>query len=591
MPRYGNGPLPVDCAQGWGALLGKYGALALRWGMGIPVRGLAHTLVLTGAVRAAEMSAALGEVGDGPELTRFLVDQHLATDVQIAQAIAVHTGNRFVDIAGAQLDPTVIALVPGALCRRYQLLPLERDGGRLIVAVLDPTDIIALDDVASLTDLLVQPVVVSGEALAQAFERYLRSDEELNDLSAALEENVTEQSTIFTEDIEDSDSAAPVVRFVNLLISQAVSDRASDIHIEPGEHQLTVRYRIDGVLHEMQKADRGIQDGVISRLKIMSAIDIAERRRPQDGRLSIHHEGRQIDLRVATLPTVWGEKIVMRILDTSGQAMSMGDLQLAPANLQRFKKVIQRPHGMVLVTGPTGSGKSTTLYTALREVANPRINVITVEDPVEYRIPGVNQVQVNPRAGLTFATALRSILRSDPDVVLVGEIRDEETAIISIEAALTGHLVLSTLHTNDAPSALTRLTEIGAEPFLVATALSSIVAQRLARRLCTRCRESYRETHEVLRSLGFPHDPEDLPTIYRATGCTACSGTGYRGRIALHEVMDVTEEIEQLVVTRATGGEMRALAIAQGMTPLREDGWSKVAQGLTTIEEVLRVSL
>ncbi|MFH8252501.1 GspE/PulE family protein [Microbacterium sp. B2969] len=555
------------------------------------MRGLAQTLVLTGAVRAAEMSAALAEVGDGPELTQHLVSAHLATEAQIAEAIALNTGHRYVELANLPLDPNVIAVVPGNLCRKYQLIPIDRRGDRLTVGVLDPTDILALDDVASVTDLFVEPVVVARDALAQMFERFLRSDEELSELSIAIEENSEAQAQIFTESIEDQDADAPVVRFVNLLIAQAINDRASDIHVEPGEFQLTVRFRIDGVLHEMQKADRAIQDGIISRLKIMSSIDIAEKRRPQDGRLSINHEGRSVDLRVATLPTVWGEKIVMRILDNTGQVMTMRDLLFSGVNESRFRDAITRPHGMILATGPTGSGKSTTLYTALRAVANPRINVITVEDPVEYRIPGINQVQVNARAGLTFQSALRSILRSDPDVVLVGEIRDFETANISIEAALTGHLVLSTLHTNDAPSALTRLTEIGCEPFLVATALSAVVAQRLARRLCMRCREAISEPTEVLTSLGFPHDPADVPQLYKALGCTSCSNTGYRGRVALHEVMSVTEELEQLVVTRATGTEIRQVALEQGMVSLREDGWSKVALGLTTIEEVLRVSV
>ncbi|WP_345802280.1 ATPase, T2SS/T4P/T4SS family [Microbacterium sp. AZCO] len=555
------------------------------------MRGLAQTLVLTGAVRAAEMSAALAEVGDGPELTQHLVNAHLATEAQIAEAVALNTGHRYIELANLPLDPNVVALVPGNLCRKYQLIPLDRRGDRLTVGVLDPTDILALDDVASVTDLFVEPVVVARDALLQMFERFLRSDEELSELSMAIEENSEAQAQIFTESIEDQDADAPVVRFVNLLIAQAINDRASDIHVEPGEFQLTVRFRIDGVLHEMQKADRAIQDGIISRLKIMSSIDIAEKRRPQDGRLSINHEGRPVDLRVATLPTVWGEKIVMRILDNTGQVMTMRDLLFSGVNESRFRDAITRPHGMILATGPTGSGKSTTLYTALRAVANPRINVITVEDPVEYRIPGINQVQVNQRAGLTFQSALRSILRSDPDVVLVGEIRDFETANISIEAALTGHLVLSTLHTNDAPSALTRLTEIGCEPFLVATALSAVVAQRLARRLCMRCREPMTETSDVLTSLGFPHDPADVPQLYEAVGCNSCSNTGYRGRVALHEVMSLTEELEQLVVTRATGTEIRQVALEQGMVSLREDGWSKVALGLTTIEEVLRVSL
>lgn len=556
------------------------------------MRGLAQTLVLTGAVRAREMSAALEEVGDTDQLPLYLVAQRVVTPAQLAEAIALHTGHRYVDLSNMPLDPSIVGLVPGNLCRKFQLIPIERRGDRLTVGVLDPTDIVALDDVASVTDLFVEPVVVAEDALANMFERFLRSDEELSELSMAIEENSAETApTSFTENLEEQDADAPVVRFVNLLISQAINDRASDIHVEPGEHQLTVRLRIDGVLHEMQKADRAIQDGIISRLKIMSSIDIAERRRPQDGRLSVHHEGRQVDLRVATLPTVWGEKVVMRILDNTGQSMRMRDLLFSATNEERFRTAITRPHGMILATGPTGSGKSTTLYTALRAVANSKINVITVEDPVEYRIAGINQVQVNNRAGLTFSNALRSILRSDPDVVLVGEIRDFETANISIEAALTGHLVLSTLHTNDAPSALTRLSEIGCEPFLVATALSAVVAQRLSRRLCMKCREPLVETSDVLTALGFPHDPYDLPQLYKAVGCSSCSGTGYRGRVALHEVMTLSEEIESLVVTRATGSEIRQVALEQGMVSLRDDGWSKVAQGLTTIEEVLRVSI
>ena len=554
------------------------------------MRGLAQTLVLTGAVRAAEMSAAIAEVGEGPELERLLVSSKMVSETQVAQAIALHTGHRYVDLSSMPLDPSVIGLVPGNLCRRFQLIPIDRRGDRLTVGILDPTDIVALDDVASVTDLFVEPVVVAQDALAQMFERFLRSDEELSELSSTIEESAESNAASMTETLEEQDNDAPIVRFVNLLIAQAINDRASDIHVEPGERQLIVRFRIDGVLHEMQKADRAIQDGIISRLKIMSSIDIAEKRKPQDGRLSVTHEGRSVDLRVATLPTVWGEKIVMRILDNTGQVMTMRDLLFSPTNEQRFREAISKPHGMILATGPTGSGKSTSLYTALRAIANPRINVITVEDPVEYRIGGINQVQVNNRAGLTFATALRSILRSDPDVVLVGEIRDFETANISIEASLTGHLVLSTLHTNDAPSALTRLSELGCEPFLVATGVTAVIAQRLARRLCMKCREGVVEPTEVLSALGFAHDPFDLPQIFKAVGCAACSNTGYRGRVALHEIMTMSDEIETLVVTRATGNEIRSTALAQGMVSLRDDGWSKVSQGLTTIEEVLRVS-
>lgn len=556
------------------------------------MRGLAQTLVRIGVVDAHDMSDVVARAGDGPELRHELVTARLATETQIAEAIAEQSGRPFVDLATAELDPDIIALVPAALCRRYQVIPIARGRRQLTIGMLDPSDLIALDDLATATDLNIVPVVVAADALAATFSRFLRSDEELSDLSEQIGESAAiDAGPASTESLEDQSGDAPIVRFVNLLITQAISDRASDIHIEPGERHLAVRYRIDGVLHEMQRADRAIQDGVISRLKIMANVDIAERRRPQDGRLSVRHEDRQVDLRVATLPTVWGEKIVMRILDNSGTALEMSQLQFSAINEKRFQHAITRPHGMVLVTGPTGSGKSTTLYTALRTVASSQINVITVEDPVEYRIEGISQVQVNQRAGLTFQAALRSILRSDPDVVLVGEIRDTETARISIEAALTGHLVLSTLHTNDAPSALTRLVEIGCEPFLVGTALSAVVAQRLARRLCMNCRAPYVEDVEALRSVGFPHDPADLPQLYRAVGCSACSGTGYRGRVALHEVMTLSEGMEQLVVAGATGTEMRQLAIAEGMVALRDDGFSKVAQGITTVDEIMRVAI
>ncbi|WP_448257606.1 GspE/PulE family protein [Microbacterium aurum] len=555
------------------------------------MKGLAESLVRSGAVRAEDMWDAVAEYGDGPDLRHKLVSARIATETQIAETIAEQTGYPYVDLAALTLSAETIGAVPAALCRRYHVIPVERGRRSLTIGMLDPTDLIAIDDITTATELNIRPAVVAADALAAAFGRFLRSDEELSDLSEQIGEIAAADGVPGTESIEESIDDAPIVRFVNLLISQAINDRASDIHIEPGERNLLVRYRIDGVLHEMQRADRAIQDGVISRLKIMAAVDIAERRKPQDGRLSVHHDGRQIDLRLATLPTVWGEKIVMRILDSSAQSLTMSDLRFSIRNEQRFRGAITRPHGMVLVTGPTGSGKSTTLYTALNTVANPRINVITVEDPVEYRMAGINQVQVNARAGMTFQAALRSILRSDPDVVLVGEIRDQETATISIEAALTGHLVLSTLHTNDAPSALTRLVEIGCEPYLVGTALSAVVAQRLARRLCVKCREAYTESREVLTSVKFPHNPLDPPVLYRAVGCSACSGTGYRGRVALHEVMEVTEKLEQLVVGHSTGTELRQVALDEGMVTLREDGFSKVAEGITTIEEVLRVSL
>lgn len=497
-------------------------------------------------------------------------------------------GTEVVDLTEVAIPTRVIGLVPASLCRRHQVLPLETDEERILLAMVDPRDIVAIDDVASVTGLQVVTVAATPEGMAYALNRFLRSDDELDALQSELLVGA-EEVEVGTSEVEDD---TPIIRFVNLLIAQAIADRASDIHIEPGAREVRVRYRIDGVLHEMQVADGAIKHGIVSRIKIMSDIDIAERRKPQDSRLTVLHGGRAVDVRVATLPTVWGEKVVMRILDHSASEMGLDDLAMSEINIDRFTRAIARPHGMVLVTGPTGSGKSTTLYTAVSHVSSPAINVITVEDPVELRLEGISQVQINPRAGLTFASALRSILRADPDVVLVGEIRDHETAGISVEASLTGHLVLSTMHTNDAPSAMTRLTEIGVEPFLVGTAVTCVVAQRLARRLCQRCKEPYTEDLSLARSVGLPGADTATtgPQLFRAAGCSYCANTGYRGRIALHEIMPVSEEIEHLVVERRPASEIRAVAVREGMVPLRDDGLGKVLSGLTTIEEVLRVS-
>jgi type IV pilus assembly protein PilB len=450
----------------------------------------------------------------------------------------------------------------------------------------DPANVFAIDDIRSLTGMECKPVVATKADVVNAINRVHRMDADMDELTMSLDVDEEDDLSSVKEIVED----APIVKFVNLLITQAIQDRASDIHIEPTERDLRVRFRIDGVLHEIMKSPKTIQAGVISRLKIMSDINIAERRIPQDGRLSVQANGKKIDLRVATLPTVWGEKIVMRILDNSTAMMRLTDLGFSDNNYTRFETSFVKPYGMILVTGPTGSGKSTTLYATLNIVSTPEKNVITVEDPVEYRIPGINQVQVNVKAGLTFAAALRSILRSDPDVVLIGEIRDHETAQIAVEAALTGHLVLSTLHTNDAPSAITRLTEMGIEPFLVGSALDCVLAQRLARRLCSKCKEPYLPSEKEMTASNFPWLPgEPVPELYRPVGCPTCAKTGYKGRLALHEVMKVGEEIERLAVDRASSTEIAAVATRDGMASLRDDGWHKVIAGVTSIEEILRV--
>jgi type IV pilus assembly protein PilB len=552
---------------------------------------LTEILILRGIVPIEKLDTISGEREKDEQAILDLLDQGVLTQAQLASARAAQAGLPYVELLEYPVDRAAVALVPAAMCRRHEVLPIGIAGDYLMVAMVDPGDVFAIDDVRAASRMQVRAVVAERSDLRAAVDRYHRADNEITSLTTELELESESKDVVLADQHETGQDDAPIVRFVNLLISQGIQDKASDIHIEPGEHELRVRYRIDGVLHEMSSAPKSIQNGVISRLKIMSDIDIAERRKPQDGRMSVSHAGRKIDLRVATLPTVYGEKVVMRILDNNGSSMDMAGLHLLERNAEAFKASYSKPYGMILVTGPTGSGKSTTLYTTLHAVARPEINVITVEDPVEYRMKGINQVQVNPKAGLTFASALRSILRSDPDVVLLGEIRDQETAQIAIEASLTGHLVLSTLHTNDAPSAITRLTEMDIEPFLVGSALDCVVAQRLARRLCDRCKAPYAAEAQDLVNLRVGFDPTvtAVPTLFRPVGCTNCSNTGYRGRIAVHEVMTVTEEIERLAVARASSAEIMRLAREQGMITLREDGWAKAQLGDTSIEEILRV--
>jgi len=551
---------------------------------------LTEILILRGIVPIEKLDMISGERDQDDQAILQLLDQGVVTQSQLASARAAQAGLPYVELLEYPVDRVAVAMVPAAMCRRHEVLPIGIAGDYLMVAMVDPGDVFALDDVRAASRMQARAVVAERSDLRAAIDRYLRADNEISDLTSALEEESGSKDVVLAGSDESREDDAPIVRFVNLLISQGIQDKASDIHIEPGEHDMGVRYRIDGVLHEMQAAPKAIQNGVISRLKIMADIDISERRKPQDGRMSVSHGGRKIDLRVATLPTVYGEKVVMRILDNNASTMDLSNLHLLERNARVFEASYRKPYGMILVTGPTGSGKSTTLYTTLHAVARPEINVITVEDPVEYRMKGINQVQVNPKAGLTFASALRSILRSDPDVVLLGEIRDHETAQIAIEASLTGHLVLSTLHTNDAPSAITRLTEMDIEPFLVGSALDCVVAQRLARRLCDRCKTPYNHDPGSLDALKIGYDSsQPVPTLFQPVGCSGCSNTGYHGRIALHEVMAVSEEIERLAVARASSAEIARVAREQGMLTLREDGWAKAQLGMTSVEEILRV--
>ncbi len=552
------------------------------------MKQLGDILLEGGLVTDTQLEAAYEEQERaGRALGRVLIEQGVLTESQLVSALATQIGLRFVDLSEFAVDGSAIGRVPGPVCRRHSAMPIGFEDGRLLVAMADPANVFAVDDIRSLTGMEVKPVVATRADLAAAIDRYYRNDGDLDDLTSVLDAVDEEDDLSKVKEIVED---APIVKYVNLLITQAIQDRASDIHLEPAETDLRVRFRIDGVLHEVMRSPKAIQSGVISRLKIMADINIAERRIPQDGRLSVNAHGKKVDLRVATLPTVWGEKVVMRILDNSTARLDLADLGFSESNFERYSRSFTKPYGMILVTGPTGSGKSTTLYATLNIVSKPEVNVITVEDPVEYRLPGINQVQTNNKAGLTFASALRSILRSDPDIVLIGEIRDHETGQIAVEAALTGHLVLSTLHTNDAPSAVSRLTEMGIEPFLVGSALDAVLAQRLARRLCTKCKESYTPTAEALVTARFPwQDGEPLPELFRPVGCSVCAKTGYKGRLALHEVMVVSEEIERLAVEKASATVIETVAREQGMRTLREDGLDKVLKGVTSMDEILRV--
>ena len=551
------------------------------------MKQLGDILLEGGLVTSAQLQSAYDEhQRAGRALGRVLVDQGVLTESQLVAALAQQIGMRFVELGDFPVDPSAVSMVPGPLARRYVVLPFGFEDGKLLLAMADPANFLAIEDVRAVTQIDVKPCVATRSDVLAAIDRHYRADSDLEDLTAILDVEEEEDLSKVREAVDD----APIVKYVNALITQAIQDRASDIHLEPTERDLRVRYRIDGVLHEIMRSPKSIQSGVISRLKIMADINIAERRIPQDGRLSVNANGKKIDLRVATLPTVWGEKVVMRILDNSTARLDLTDLGFSDGNFERFSRSFAKPYGMILVTGPTGSGKSTTLYATLNILNRAEVNIITVEDPVEYRLPGVNQVQVNNKAGLNFASALRSILRSDPDIVLIGEIRDHETAQIAVEAALTGHLVLSTLHTNDAPSAVTRLTEMGIEPFLVGSAVDCVLAQRLARMLCKKCKEEYVPTADALIAARFPwQDGQPLPTLHRPVGCSACAKTGYKGRLALHEVMPMSEELELLTVEHAPASQITETARRQGMISLRDDGMAKVIRGVTSIDEILRV--
>ena len=552
---------------------------------------LGALLMREGLLTEAQLDAALNDQSrSGKQLGRILIELGTISETDLVRTLAKQVGLEYFDLANATIDSSAVSLVSEAVARRYQAVAVGWEDEKLIVAMADPSNVFALDDIRAITGREVKTVVASPTELAATIDRYFRVDAEVDTVARAAADEYSENEDLssVSEIIED----APIVKFVNLLITQAVNDRASDIHVEPTEHDLRIRFRIDGVLHEVMRSPRSIQAGVISRLKVMAEINIAERRIPQDGRISLKVGGRSVDLRVATLPIVHGEKVVMRILDKGQALLRLEDLGFLPETLERFSTAYRKPYGTILVTGPTGSGKSTTLYATLNILNESHRNIITVEDPVEYRLAGINQVQVHPKAGLTFASALRSILRADPDVILVGEVRDRETAVIAIEAALTGHLVLTTLHTNNAASTPMRLVEMGVEPFLVTSAIDCVVAQRLARRLCDHCKEPYQPTEAELVEAGWSPDElsgNDWPILQKPMGCSSCGKTGYRGRFAIHEVLLLSEEMERMIIERRSTEDLAKLAVMEGMITLKKDGLRKVALGHTSLEEIFRV--
>jgi type IV pilus assembly protein PilB len=554
------------------------------------LKDLGEILVEEGLITSEQLTQANEEKDRlGRSLGRVLIEMGMLKEPDLVAALARQVGLEYIDLAEYQVDPNAVSLLPEQVARRYRALPIGFENSHIVVAMSDPANVFAMDDIRTITGMEVKPVVATVADVDAAIRRYGQFDRTAGDIA-------TEASTQAGDELQDLEAVpaavgdAPIVRLVNLLITQGVADRASDIHIEPMERDIRIRYRIDGVLHEVMRSPKNIQNGLTSRLKVMADINIAERRVPQDGRVGLVVGGKAVDLRVATLPTVYGEKVVIRILDKTTALLKLSELGILDSAYERYEDAFRKPYGTVLVTGPTGSGKSTTLYATLNIINSTERNIITVEDPVEYRLAGVNQIQVNPKAGLTFANALRSILRADPDVVLVGEIRDRETAVIAVEAALTGHLVLSTLHTNDAPSAITRLNEMGVEPFLVGSALDCVVAQRLARKLCTRCKEVYEPTEAELLEAGYTDsEAERVTQLYRPAGCQNCGKTGYQGRLGLYEVMPVTEEVERLAAERRSSEEIRRTSIEQGMVTLRQDGLEKVRHGMTSLEEIFRV--
>jgi type IV pilus assembly protein PilB len=571
--------------------------------LGQPVnRRLGDLLVADGLLTAEQLKKAIAEQKGSPEkIGSVLIRLNYINDEQLIGFLSRQYGVPSITLAQLDIDSDVLKLVPAPIARKYEVIPVRRMGNSLALAMADPTNVFALDDISFMTNLQVLPLVASQTAIRKALDRNYESKTEaitsvLSDMQTDLAnvevvEDGQEGAKVDVFELKESADEAPVVKLVNMVLVDAIQKGASDIHFESYEKIFRIRFRMDGVLHEMLAPPKRLESAILSRLKIMSNLDIAERRLPQDGRIKLRYNTREIDFRVSTLPTIFGEKAVLRILDKEALKLDLTQLGFDEWTLEKFNAAIHQPYGMILITGPTGSGKTTTLYSGIHTINSPDVNIMTAEDPVEYNLKGVNQVQVNEHVGRTFAAALRSFLRQDPDVILVGETRDLETAQISIRAALTGHLVFSTLHTNDCPSTVARLLDMGIPPFLVASSLLLIVAQRLGRKICRACREPYDADEESLVPYGHVPSGKGRLQLYKSKGCAACNFTGMKGRVAIYEVMPITEEVRDGILKNMPTAELRAIAQSQGMKSLRQAGLMKIIEGTTTVEEVLRVTL
>ncbi|MDO9557814.1 MAG: ATPase, T2SS/T4P/T4SS family [Coriobacteriia bacterium] len=545
---------------------------------------IGEILMRSGLLTVEQLDEALARQRvEGGKLGQVLVRTLVLSEEDIGRTLAEQKDYPFISMTSYAFDRAAVSMIPERLARRHLVIPVGFDGESIVLAMADPLDVEAIDDVRLQTGMSVMPVVATATQIQYAIEKYVASADAVQDIMFAPDDEEV------SDEVLTGDEDVPIVRLVNQMIREGVSDDASDIHIEPGDKGVRIRYRIDGVLHEVMQLPLSAKAGLISRIKVMAEMDIAERRRPQDGRIAVMVNGRAIDFRVATLPTPQGESIVIRILNQDDRVHSLEDLGMSPLHLEIVQRFLSRPFGAVLVSGPTGSGKTTSLYAGLLQLNQISRKIITIEDPIEYQINGITQMAVNPGIGLSFSRLLRTVLRSDPDIVMVGEIRDPETAEIAIRAALTGHLMLSSIHTNDAPSTLTRLVDMEVAPYVTSSALVGVIAQRLARRLCPQCKKRVRVSKAELVSIGFSAAEAESVKPYGPIGCDECFGTGYRGRIGLFEIMEMTDEVRRLFLKQAPSEQLREVALGNGMQTMRRDALEKVAQGVTSVEEIERV--